>query len=553
MAEDNAMNPKVSGYLEKKSKMKMMNSYKRYWFVLEGRLLLYYRSKDEYEAISPCKGSINLGPACNIKTCPSTSGVYVFQIETRTSTTTLRADNREDQNRWMQGIMSALNQNKNAKKLSHFRYSLDELSQQAPNKNALRRKNTIPPQSDSSKNESDNDKGIIRRLQKIGAHSYGGSMGAINQIESKSQKASSSTETENLSSFKSSVSVENNQYGMIKKNTNSENTEIRKGPRLNENIYERISGDSSISINSKEVNYCIRDQTNINYNETSAINTKIMSCDTENNSRPTTFLLENETYGGIPLNSENNDSQNRIRQTSFILENNQYCDIEKIIKFPDSEVIYAEPKCSSATDHNKNNLTLNKIKGEENAYSIIKLYDSEKNTVNSQYEDTKKCGDYLEAKYQSKKNTKLKKHKSKNQSKTIISENKKEFKLKKSSSFINRVWRKKKKHTEELYENIPDSPADKIGFTDDVAVQMLSELQNLLENKMPLLLEQCSKPQNDNPINEGLCRSASENTLMDNPHMDNAATVQMLTELHNILKDKKPILCVSTNFDLINR
>lgn len=65
----------------------MMSCYKKYWFVLEGRLLLYYKSKDEYEAISPCKGSINLGPTCSVKPGVINSGV--FQIESKTTTITL--------------------------------------------------------------------------------------------------------------------------------------------------------------------------------------------------------------------------------------------------------------------------------------------------------------------------------------------------------------------------------------------------------------------------------------------------------------------------------
>lgn len=65
----------------------MMSCYKKYWFVLEGRLLLYYKSKDEYDAISPCKGSITLGPTSNVKPCSPNTGV--FQIESKTTTITL--------------------------------------------------------------------------------------------------------------------------------------------------------------------------------------------------------------------------------------------------------------------------------------------------------------------------------------------------------------------------------------------------------------------------------------------------------------------------------
>jgi hypothetical protein len=65
----------------------MMSNWKNYWFVLEDRLLLFYRSKDEYQAISPCKGSINLGPPCAVKSLPSVANA--FQVVTRTVTYTL--------------------------------------------------------------------------------------------------------------------------------------------------------------------------------------------------------------------------------------------------------------------------------------------------------------------------------------------------------------------------------------------------------------------------------------------------------------------------------
>lgn len=71
---------------------KMISSWKKYWFVLEGQLLLYYRSKDEYEGISPCKGSINLCPPCFIKPCNSEK--CVFRIEKKTSSITLVSTNK---------------------------------------------------------------------------------------------------------------------------------------------------------------------------------------------------------------------------------------------------------------------------------------------------------------------------------------------------------------------------------------------------------------------------------------------------------------------------
>ncbi|GJQ85427.1 hypothetical protein Trydic_g23856 [Trypoxylus dichotomus] len=137
-------NVRMSGYLEKKGKLKVMSSWKTYWFVLEGRLLLYYRSKGEY-ALSPCKGSINLGPNCSIK--PLLGSSSMFQIETRANTIVLKAKTRLDKERWMQAILSALNQNNaSINGLMHFRYSSDDLIPKnfMQHPDALSRQNTLP-------------------------------------------------------------------------------------------------------------------------------------------------------------------------------------------------------------------------------------------------------------------------------------------------------------------------------------------------------------------------------------------------------------------------
>lgn len=56
--------------------------------------------------------------------------------------------------------------------------------------------------------------------------------------------------------------------------------------------------------------------------------------------------------------------------------------------------------------------------------------------------------------------------------------------------------------------------------------------------------EQCSKSHNDKTITENDARTNKNS----NSHLDNAATVQMLAELQNILKDKKTSLAVSSKF-----
>ncbi|XP_049817218.1 uncharacterized protein LOC109602920 isoform X2 [Aethina tumida] len=172
MDADITVKAKLSGYLEKKGKMKMMSTFKKYWFVLEDRLLLYYRSKDEYDSLSPFKGSINLGPPCIVK--PLTSQNGVFQIETRRSTVTLRAENREDQNRWMLAIMSTLNQNSNSTtRLSHFRYSSKDINLiESQTKDGDINSDASSPLTPSKSPPSSPNNPILEKLQKLGAQSY---------------------------------------------------------------------------------------------------------------------------------------------------------------------------------------------------------------------------------------------------------------------------------------------------------------------------------------------------------------------------------------------
>jgi hypothetical protein len=65
--------------------------------------------------------------------------------------------------------------------------------------------------------------------------------------------------------------------------------------------------------------------------------------------------------------------------------------------------------------------------------------------------------------------------------------------IKKSRSFMRRVWRKKGKkereqpREEEIYAEVDPVAVEKVVLTDDSAIQMLSELHNILENKKILL------------------------------------------------------------------
>ncbi|XP_046684572.1 oxysterol-binding protein 2-like [Homalodisca vitripennis] len=96
---------RIAGYLEKRGKMRLLVCrWKRWWFVLEGRLLLYYKSQLEYLNLSPCRGSLNMGLAASVR--PG-KGLELTVI-TRSQTVTLRAGNRLDHEQWLQSLIDAM-------------------------------------------------------------------------------------------------------------------------------------------------------------------------------------------------------------------------------------------------------------------------------------------------------------------------------------------------------------------------------------------------------------------------------------------------------------
>ncbi|KAK6637722.1 hypothetical protein RUM44_008144 [Polyplax serrata] len=98
---------RMTGFLEKKGKMKLMSPWKKYWFVLEKRLLLYYRSETEYTNLSPCRGSLNMGLVTTVRPGSST-GPCVIHIVTRTQAIQLRAKNRAAQEEWLQALLHSM-------------------------------------------------------------------------------------------------------------------------------------------------------------------------------------------------------------------------------------------------------------------------------------------------------------------------------------------------------------------------------------------------------------------------------------------------------------
>ncbi|XP_034251680.1 uncharacterized protein LOC117651619 [Thrips palmi] len=106
-AASNKPTVKMEGYLEKKGKMRVVAMWKRYWFVLEGRLLLYYKSQQEYARLSPCRGSLNMGLASCVRPGAGPDH-HVLEVVLRSHVVSLRAKERSSQEQWLKALLDSM-------------------------------------------------------------------------------------------------------------------------------------------------------------------------------------------------------------------------------------------------------------------------------------------------------------------------------------------------------------------------------------------------------------------------------------------------------------
>lgn len=79
------------------------SQWKRYWFVLWGRLLVYYRRAVAGDELLPCRGCINLGTVRSVAIVMA-GQQHVLQVG---SGVQLRADSRPDLERWLAALLEA--------------------------------------------------------------------------------------------------------------------------------------------------------------------------------------------------------------------------------------------------------------------------------------------------------------------------------------------------------------------------------------------------------------------------------------------------------------
>ncbi|KAI4457304.1 hypothetical protein MML48_8g00016299 [Holotrichia oblita] len=366
---------------------KMVSSWKTYWFVLEGRLLLYYKSKDDEYALSPCKGSINLGPSCTVKP------LLGF----------LKAKTRLDQERWMQAILAALNHNSKTNGMIHFRYSSDDL---IPRKitelpSTLSRQHTLPnnrlkvakrhtfcrsfetiqssfenrPKSTIIKS---NDTNKTTKLNKDQPTIMIENTEYVTQddIETRSRKSDSIIienvdycAVPNLDENPPHNQGEDNEYYAVSPVSEAERQLLRKRPQdKNYHIYERISGESANSGDLIQDNTIYASATEIQRPFLKAPNDNIDD-----------VSIESDIYNAV------NDND---RDSDIIVENDEYCTPDIIVtdtnlvsyheyNLPDkNRHIYSVPNF----DHNDNRISQDRFRYEDevNPYSVCQLYPKSK-------------------------------------------------------------------------------------------------------------------------------------------------------------------------------
>ncbi|KAJ9592277.1 hypothetical protein L9F63_001173, partial [Diploptera punctata] len=186
----------MEGYLEKRGKMKLVSTWKRYWFVLKGQLLLYYKTQHECNNLSVCRGSLNMGLASCVRPGanrgPPANGTqgYTIEVVTRTQVIILRSKDRCLQEQWLKALLDSMalpisNPIRNSTSPMHFRYSLDNLPAIEEGDSEDKRKekqSTLPHKSSITRHDS-----ILGRIKKIGGTSYGGSLETIIKNRPKTQ------------------------------------------------------------------------------------------------------------------------------------------------------------------------------------------------------------------------------------------------------------------------------------------------------------------------------------------------------------------------------
>lgn len=101
--------PKMEGYLKKRSdKISLKWFWRKYWFVLDGKSLLYFKSQSNYNSLGTCKGLIDFGLVQAVRPTHHSKKTFAMEIVTRSDIIHLCADDEETRQVWVHALQGAI-------------------------------------------------------------------------------------------------------------------------------------------------------------------------------------------------------------------------------------------------------------------------------------------------------------------------------------------------------------------------------------------------------------------------------------------------------------
>lgn len=104
--------PKMEGYLRKRTaKLNLKWFWRKYWFVLDGRSLLYFKSQSNYNSLGTCKGLVDFGLVQAVRPSHGSKNNYTMEVITRSDVIHLAADDSQTRQVWVAALQAAIQVN----------------------------------------------------------------------------------------------------------------------------------------------------------------------------------------------------------------------------------------------------------------------------------------------------------------------------------------------------------------------------------------------------------------------------------------------------------
>ncbi|XP_037523370.1 uncharacterized protein LOC119400419 [Rhipicephalus sanguineus] len=101
--------PKMEGYLRKRTaKLNLKWFWRKYWFVLDGRSLLYFKSQSNYNSLGTCKGLVDFGLVQAVRPSHGSKNTYAMEVITRSDVIHLAADDWQTRQVWVAALQAAI-------------------------------------------------------------------------------------------------------------------------------------------------------------------------------------------------------------------------------------------------------------------------------------------------------------------------------------------------------------------------------------------------------------------------------------------------------------